>query len=114
MIAGATVADAIKTSKAFETELQETWDQKVKSTSKEIIVPKGVSISKVNLREWSCNDVTKCLGVYIQRNGETDLTWETTKADAWKIYYKIARNADASTMSARNKKKNWIFMSCPS
>jgi hypothetical protein len=57
--AGATVTAATKLADAFEEELKVTWNQTSKPVSEELIVPRGVSLSKVNLKTWNCQETTK-------------------------------------------------------
>ena len=82
-IAGSTVPAAMKLADAFQEELRVTWNQTIKPASKELSAPKGVSLSKVHLRTWSCPKNTQSLGVSIQTNSETDSTWYDAYKTAW-------------------------------
>ena len=79
------VPSFLKLAKDFEHELLCVWNQTIKASNKQFLVPKGVLFGKVNLNEWQFCKQMKCLGVTIQHNGETNLTWEDIEKTAWKI-----------------------------
>ena len=93
----------LKLADGFERELRSTWNQTIKTTSKQFTVPKGVHFGKVNLQDWQYCENLKCLGITIQHNCETNLTWEETEKTAWKIFYRLARNVDYRSLAARHR-----------
>ena len=84
-VAAKDVPSFLKLAGAFEAELNETWNQKIKPSSREYVVPKGVRFGKDNLNVWKHAEKFKALGITLQNNGETNLTWEDTEKQAWRI-----------------------------
>ena len=54
---------------------------------------------------WKHAEKFKALGITLQNNGETNLTWEDTEKQAWRIFYRVARHVDCKSLAARYRVK---------
>ena len=57
----------------FASELNTVWGQRIKPSSRSIMVPRGNTQELPDENRWPCQSEMPCLGFIIQDNAETDL-----------------------------------------
>ena len=83
-------ASAVLLADQFEKVLAAKWKQSIKSTSREIIVPRGALVGRVNLQRWKQVEIMRVLGMNIQDNAETNLSWTETEQQCMTLYFRRA------------------------
>ena len=83
-------AAAVLLADKFEEVLSAKWQQTIKPSSREIMVPRGALVGAVNLRRWKQVTTMKVLGMHVQDNAETNETWEATEQLALTIFFRRA------------------------
>ena len=89
-ILGKDGASAVLLADKFEEVLASSWQQSIKSSSREIMVPRGALVGAVNLRRWKQVTTMKILGMHVQDNAETNETWEATERLALTTFFRRA------------------------
>ena len=96
---GKSAKDAVSLIQHFEAEINNTWRQKIKDGSKELVVARGGTIKGINISDWKLEPNFQILGIIVQDNGETDQTWQLVRSAAFAIYFKIARITDWTSLA---------------
>ena len=83
-------ASAVLLADQFEKVLATQWKQAIKPSSREIMVPRGALVGRVNLQRWKQVDCMRVLGMCIQDNAESNLTWAQTEKQCMTLYFRRA------------------------
>ena len=84
----------------FGKHLQADWQQKLKASSMEILIPKGGSKDGVNVQRWHIVEHMNVLGNMMQHNGECNEAWGKAKHEARRRWFSNCCVKKASRLSA--------------
>ena len=84
----------------FGKHLQSDWQQKLKPSSMEILIPKGGSKAGVNLQQWQVVEHMNVLGNMMQHNGECNEAWAKAKHETRRRWFSNCCVKKASRLSA--------------
>ena len=89
----------------FEELLAVRWKQTIKPSSREIMVPKGALVGRVNVKRWKLVESMKVLGMSVQHNAETDQSWKETERAALGIFFRRAHSGLVKQLSNSSRHK---------
>ena len=82
----------------FGKHLAADWGQKIKPSSKQLLVPKGGQLPK-DAAGWEICTCFNVLGNSVQHNAETDKSWETTKSAVRRAWFATVKKEGARELS---------------